>query len=42
MRIAIIIGGWYFPKHLYENVIQITPPQDTTLDFFTVSHRNPE
>jgi hypothetical protein len=42
MKIAIIIGGWYFPKHLYENVIQVTPPQDTTLDFFTVSHRNPE
>jgi len=42
MKIAIIIGGWYFPKHLYENAKQIIPPQHITLDFFVVSHRNPE
>lgn len=42
MKIAIIVGGWYFPKHLYENIKQIISPQDATLDFFVVSHRNPE
>ena len=42
MKIAIIVGGWYFPKHLYENIKQIISPQDATLDFFIVSHRNPE
>lgn len=42
MEIAIIIGGWYFPKHLYENARQIIPPQNTNLEFFSVTHRNPE
>jgi hypothetical protein len=41
MNIAVIIGGWYFPKHLYENVINLTAPNNSNLDFFVVSHRNP-
>lgn len=42
MEIAIIIGGWYFPKHLYEQVRQVIPPDGVNLEFFTVSHRNPK
>jgi len=41
MKIATIIGGWYFPKHLYENVIKLTAPIDSSIDFFVMSHRNP-
>lgn len=40
-KIAVIVGGWYFPKHLYDNVIQLIAPMDYTLEFFVMSHRNP-
>lgn len=42
MEIAIIVGGWYFPKHLYEQVKQVIPPNGVNLEFFVMSHRNPE
>lgn len=42
MRIAIIVGGWYYPKHLYTTLSKINPPKDGTLELFTVSHRDPE
>jgi hypothetical protein len=41
MKIAVIIGGWYFPAHLYENVIKAKKPVNIELDYFVVSHRNP-
>jgi len=41
MKIAIIIGGWYYPTHLYERVINLTAPSDCNLEFFVMSHRNP-
>lgn len=41
-KIAIIIGGWYFPKHLYDNVIQLLAPTNYSLEFFVMSHRNPD
>lgn len=41
MKIAVIIGGWYFPAHLYENVIKAKAPLNMELDYFVVSHRNP-
>lgn len=42
MKIALIVGGWYFPKHLYKNIIEVEPPLGTVVDFFTISHRNPD
>ena len=42
MNIAFIIGGWYFPKHLYKNAIEINKPEGSNIDYFTVTHRNPE
>jgi len=42
MHIAFIIGGWYFPKHLYKNAIEINKPEGCNIDYFTVTHRNPE
>ena len=41
MKIATIVGGWYFPAHLYEHVIKLNAPTDSTIDFFVMSHRNP-
>jgi hypothetical protein len=41
MNIAVIIGGWYYPYHLYEHVINLIPPNGFNLEFFTMSHRNP-
>lgn len=41
-KIAIIVGGWYFPKHLYDNVIQLLAPTNYSLEFFVMSHRNPK
>lgn len=41
MKIAIVVGGWYFPKHLYTNVLKATPPNDVSLEYFVVTHRNP-
>lgn len=41
MKVAIIIGGWYFPHHLYKTVIQAKTPAGVQLDHFVVSHRNP-
>jgi len=41
MKIALIVGGWYFPKHLYRNIIEVNPPAGASIDFFVVSHRNP-
>ena len=42
MNIAFIIGGWYFPKHLYKNAIEINKPEGCNIDYFAVTHRNPE
>jgi len=42
MNIAFIIGGWYFPKHLYKNTIEINKPEGCNIDYFAVTHRNPE
>lgn len=42
MNIAFIIGGWYFPKHLYKNAIEINKLEESNIDYFAVTHRNPE
>lgn len=41
MKIAVIVGGWYYPFHLYENVIKLIAPTNCNLEFFVMSHRNP-
>lgn len=41
MKLAIIVGGWYFPAHLYETVAQVEVPEGVKLDRFVTSHRNP-
>lgn len=41
MKLAVIIGGWYFPAHLYKEAINAVPPKNSTVEYFVVSHRNP-
>lgn len=40
MKVALIAGGWHFPKHFYEKVKQLTVPQGYSVDFIAVCHRN--
>lgn len=41
MKVAIVVGGWYFPRHLYKTVIQAKVPQGFDLEYFTITHRDP-
>ena len=41
MKIAVVVGGWYFPKHLYTEVVKAIPPKGVDIDYFAVAHRNP-
>lgn len=41
MKIAIVIGGWYFPTHLYTEAIKAISPEETKLEYFVIAHRNP-
>lgn len=40
-NIALIIGGWYFPKFLYEEVAKIKSPAGYNVDKYCVMHRMP-
>ena len=40
-KIAVIVGGWYFPVHLYERVRSMKRPKKSKIDLFVVSHRKP-
>jgi len=40
-NIALIIGGWYFPKFLYEEVAKVKSPVGYNVDKFCVMHRMP-
>lgn len=40
-KIALIVGGWYYPKHLYSILNELVIPPNIQLDKFVVSHRLP-
>jgi hypothetical protein len=40
-KIALIVGGWYFPEHLYRTIAEIRIPENVELEKFIVSHRTP-
>lgn len=40
-NIALIIGGWYFPKFLYEEVAKVKSPAVYNVDKYCVMHRMP-
>ena len=40
-KIALIVGGWYFPEHLYKTINELIIPKNVILDKFVVSHRLP-
>jgi len=41
-KIAVIAGGWHFPNHFYKEMIKQQIPYNWEVDYFCVSHRNPE
>jgi hypothetical protein len=41
-RLAVVVGGWAFPLHVYEMLAAQKIPEGWLVDFFCVSHRDPE
>jgi hypothetical protein len=42
MRLAVVASGWHFPLHFYESMLKQIRPKGWEIDFFCVSHRDPE
>jgi len=40
MKVVIIAGGWHFPRHFYNNALDINIPNGYEVDFVAVCHRN--
>lgn len=40
MKIALIAGGWHFPKHFYDTALTVNIPQGVEVDFYAMCHRN--
>ena len=41
-KIAVVAGGWHFPNHFYEEMIKQEIPDNWEVNYFCVSHRNPD
>ncbi len=41
-KIAVVASGWHFPLHFYESMLKQVRPEGWEIDFFCVSHRDPE
>tara|TARA_Y100000310_G_scaffold326603_1_gene391706 strand:- start:101 stop:931 length:831 start_codon:yes stop_codon:yes gene_type:complete len=41
-KIAVVAGGWHFPVHFYEEMIKQEIPHNLEVDYFCVSHRDPD
>ena len=41
-KIVVIAGGWHFPVHFYEEMIKQEIPKNWEVDYFCISHRNPD
>lgn len=39
-KIAIIAGGWHFPKHFYDKALTVNIPEGVAVDFYAMCHRN--
>lgn len=42
MKLAVIAGGWHFPLHFFQSMVRQQIPEGWTVDFFCISHRDPE
>lgn len=42
MKLAVVINGWHFPLKFYQQVRTQKIPKDWEVDYFCVSHREPE
>jgi hypothetical protein len=41
-RLAVVAGGWHFPLHFFQSMINEKVPEGWTVDFFCISHRDPK
>ena len=41
-KLAIIVGGWHYPYKYYEDMILQKIPKNWEVEFFVISHRDPE
>ena len=41
-KLAVVVSGWHFPLHFYTTMAQQRIPQEWSIDFFCVSHRDPQ
>jgi len=41
-RLAIVVGGWHYPYEFYKQIKAQKIPENWDVDYFVVSHRNPE
>lgn len=41
MKIGLIVGGWYYPAHLFRTITEATVPQGFEIDYYVASHRDP-
>ena len=42
MKLAVVINGWHFPLKFYQQIRTQKIPKDWEVDYFCVSHREPE
>ena len=41
-KIAVVAGGWHFPVHFYKEMIKQEIPYSWEVDYFCISHRDPD
>tara|TARA_B100000287_G_scaffold416697_2_gene451688 strand:+ start:1640 stop:3208 length:1569 start_codon:yes stop_codon:yes gene_type:complete len=41
-KLAVVIGGWHYPYEYYKQLKNQTVPDGWEIDFYVVSHRDPE
>ena len=42
MKLAVVINGWHFPLKFYQQIRTQKIPKGWEVDYFCVSHREPE
>ena len=41
-KLAVVVNGWHFPKEFYKQIKEQKIPDGWEIDYFCVSHRDPE
>ena len=41
-RLAVVITGWHYPYHFYNQMIKQKKPTDWDIDYYVIGHRDPK